>query len=120
MAITPRAGAVLLLLLALLALPAGAAEKPKKDFALIYTTVFGPDQMGRYGVQVKVRRADQKKPKWEGFTDHAGEVAFRVPTGPADYIVWAEIKKTKGQAPPETKVHVDNDERVNATLHLTE
>jgi len=123
MATTPRRrlSALLLACLLLSALAAFPADKkPPKDFALIYTTVYSPQKLGQYGVRVKVRRAIEKKSRWEGVSDHAGEVAFRVPPGPADYIVWADIKVRKGQSRPETKVHVEGDERVDVSLHLTE
>lgn len=48
-----------LLLSALAAFPAD--QKPRKEFALIYTTVYSPQKMGQYGVPVKVRRAAEKK-----------------------------------------------------------
>jgi hypothetical protein len=93
-------------------------KKPHKDYALIFGTVFGPDGRSRYGVPVKIRRADQKKALWEGQSDHQGEFAARVPPGTADYIVWADIKVPKGESKPETKVHIDYDERVDIGLHL--
>lgn len=108
----------LFLLVAVSSLP--ASPKEPANYALIFGTVWGPDNRPVYGVKVKIRRADQKKAKWELYSDHNGEFAQRVPVGTADYVVWAEVK-TKGGAPkPETKVHVDNDERVDISLHLTE
>ncbi len=73
-----------------------------------------------YGVKVKIRRANEKKAKWELYSDHHGEFAQRVPAGEADYIVWADVKTAKGSSPPEVKVHVINDERQDIGLHLTE
>lgn len=114
----------LLVALVLCAVAAFPSEKPKTrkkpDFALLYTTVYAPNDFGAYGVRVKVRRAHEQKARWEGYSDHAGEVAFRVPPGPADYVVWADVKVKKGQSLPETKVHVEGDERINLSLHLTE
>ena len=117
----------LLLALAILAsvAPAAAGEKKqkksdlKKDYALIFGTVWTPDQHPAYGVTVKIRRADEKNARWELTSDHNGEFAQRVPPGAADYIVWAEVPKKKGPA-AETKVHIDNDERTDIGLHLTE
>ncbi len=97
------------------------APAPKKhgpDYALIFVSVFGPDGRARYGVPLKVRRADQKKAAWEGYSDHAGEFAARVPVGPADYVVWADIKMSKGQPKPEGKVHIENDERADISLRV--
>jgi hypothetical protein len=97
-----------------------AAPKDPANYALIFGTVWNAQNQPVYGVKVKIRRADEKKAKWELYSNHNGEFAQRVPAGAADYVVWADIK-TKGNAPkPETKVHVDNDERVDISLHLTE
>ena len=92
----------------------------EKPYALIYGTVYGPDNRGLYGVKVKIRRADEKKAKWELYSDQRGEFAQRVPAGEADYIVWADVKTHKGAPPPEVKVHIESDERQDIGLHLTE
>jgi len=95
-----------------------ASEKhAEKPYALIFGTVYAPDERPAYGVRVKIRRADQKKAQWELYSDHRGEFAQRVPAGAADYIVWAE-PADKHAAKPEVKVHVENDERVDIGLHL--
>ena len=87
-------------------------------YALLFGTVFGPDDRPAYGVKIVIRRSDQKKPKWELLSNHEGEFAQRVPAGKADYIVTAEIKTAKGQPKPELTVHVDNDERKDFAMHL--
>jgi hypothetical protein len=141
------------------AAPAAAKDRDEKKpppYALIYGTVYGPDDRPLYGVPVKIRRSDKKKAQWELTSDHRGEFAVRVPPGPADYVVWTDAKlpkilgekaekpakasKNKGldqqspaqtgvaptaaAAPPksirEVKVHVENDERIDMGLHLTE
>jgi hypothetical protein len=95
-----------------------ASEKrAEKPYALIFGTVYAPDSRPAYGVRVRIRRADQKKARWELLSDHQGEFAQRVPAGTADYIVWAEPEDKRG-ANPEVKVHVQNDERVDVSLHL--
>ena len=107
-----------------LAGPAPKQRKPDKPYALIYGTVWGPDDRPLYGVKVRIRRADQKKTKWELYSDHSGEFALRVPAGAADYVIWAEIKGYKLsdgrhlQSNGETTVHIDNDERADTGLHL--
>jgi hypothetical protein len=104
--------------------PASADQRPDKPYALIFGTVWGPDERPLYGVKVKIRRADQKKPHWELISDHHGEFAQRVPPGPADYLVWADLKGYKSPSgkqlhqDAEVKVHVDNDEREDTGLHL--
>ena len=103
--------------IAVLSLPAHA-QREAKDYALIFGTVWGPDNHPVYGVPIKIRRADQKKAKWALVSDHNGEFAQRVPTGKAEYIVWADLKRSKGAPPIETKVQIEFNERVDIGLHL--
>ncbi len=129
--------ALLLGTLAAAAAAPGDPQKPAKKeaprYALIFGTVYGPDDRPLYGVPIKVRRADQKNARWELMSDHRGEFAQRVPPGPADYIVWADLKLPKQyrRSPPppaapgerpgrEVKVHVEYDERIDIGLHLTQ
>ena len=103
---------------------AAAQNKHQAPYALIFGTVWGPDNRPVYGVRVKIRRADQKKAKWELYSNHTGEFAQRVPEGPADYLVWADLKGFKSlngiqlQPGDEVKVHIDNVERADIGLHL--
>jgi hypothetical protein len=111
-------------------LPSAAASsetkklKPTDPYALIFGTVWGPDSHPVYGITVKIRRVPDKKPRWELYSDHAGEFAQRVPAGKADYVVWADLKgvKTTDGHPwrlaEEVPVHVEYDERVDIGLHL--
>jgi hypothetical protein len=104
----------LLPILLLLLLPASlllASDNKPKPYALIFGTVYGADDRPAYGVKIKIRRAEQKKAKWELVSDHAGEFAQRVPAGAADYVISAD-------GAPEVKVHVDNDERVDVSVHV--
>jgi hypothetical protein len=103
----------------MISLAAAQRNLQAKPYALIVGTVWGPDQRPVYGVKVKIRKADEKKARWELISDHNGEFAQRVPAGSADYIVWAEVKGHKAPA-AETKVHIENDERMDIGLHLTE
>ena len=102
--------------------PRGFGEPPQtvKDYALIFGTVWDGKDQPVYGVPIKIRRANEKKARWEQVSDHRGEFAQRVPVGTQDYVIWADIKVGKGKAKPETKVHIDKDERVDVALHLTE
>ena len=101
-----------------------ANQKPDEPYALIFGTVWGPDDHPLYGVKVKIRRADQKKPHWELMSDHNGEFALRVHPGPADYLVSADLKSYKSLSGKElhqdgeVKVHIENDERQELGLHL--
>jgi hypothetical protein len=103
-----------------------SAQKSKqKPYALIAGTVWGPDDHPVYGVLVKIRRAKDKKPKWEVYSDHHGEFAQRVPTGENDYILTADLKNFKpADGKPlhllqDVTVHIYSDEREDIGLHLT-
>jgi len=111
--------------------PANADSSPKKlkptdPYALIFGTVWGPDDHPVYGIRILIRRASDKKPKWELYSDHHGEFALRVAAGKEDYIVGADLKglKTRDGHPvrltEEVPVHVEYDERVDIGLHLTQ
>jgi hypothetical protein len=91
----------------------------KKDYALIYGTVWGPDDHPAAGVPIIIRRASGKKAKWELVSDRNGEFAQRVPVGTQDYIVQADIKTPKGQPKPEVTVHIDDNERKDIGIHLS-
>ncbi|MGH7969048.1 MAG: hypothetical protein ACREIC_10015 [Limisphaerales bacterium] len=110
--------------LALLPL-ASAGQEPHgrkpAPYALLFGTMWGPDQRPLPGVEIHIRRATEKKARWTLVSDHHGEFAQRVPPGTMDYVVWADIREK--HHPPrhvEAKVHVENDERVDFGLHLTE
>jgi len=98
----------------------------EKPYALIFGTVWGPDDRPVYGVSVKIRRATDKpkKVRWEVYSDHHGEFAQRVPAGEADYILWTDLKgvKTPDGKPvhlvKEVTVHIYNEEREDTGLHL--
>ena len=66
--------------------------KPGQPYALIFGTVWGPDNHPAYGITVRIRRSTDKpkKVRWELYSDHHGEFAQRVPAGEADYIVTAD------------------------------
>ncbi len=107
-------------------LNAAAQSDKEKPYALIFGTVWGPDNHPIYGVTVKIRRATDKpkKVRWEVYSDHHGEFAQRVPIGEADYILSANAKGVKGpdgrplHLVQEVTVHVYNDEREDTGLHL--
>ena len=97
-----------------------SSPPPKKDYALIFGTVWGPDDRPVAGVPIEIRRAVDKKAKWRLISDHSGEFAQRVPAGEQDYVVEADMKAPKGQPRPQLKVHVYGDERQDISLHLTQ
>jgi hypothetical protein len=102
-----------------------AREKPKPpDYALIFGTVWGPDDRPVYGVEVKIRVAGEKKARWEVHSNHLGEFEQRVPVGKQDYVLWADLKGYRNpaykrlQSGPEVTVHIENDERIDTGVHL--
>ena len=95
-------------------------NQKKYNYALIYGTIWDSSDHPVGGVPVKIRRASEKKPKWELVSDRSGEFAQRVPAGKQDYIIEADIKMPKGRSKPQTTVHVENDERVDVSLHLNQ
>lgn len=105
---------------------ASPAKSKEKPYALIFGTVWGPDDQPVYGVKVNIRRAKDKprKVRWELYSDHHGEFAQRVPAGEADYVIWADLKGIKSadgtplRLVQEVTVHVYNDEREDTGLHL--
>jgi hypothetical protein len=108
--------------------PIAAAQKqvkPNDPYALIFGTVWGPDDRPVFGVKVKIRRAQDKRARWELYSDHRGEFAQRVAAGKADYVVWADLKNFKSadgrplHPVQDVPVHMENDERVDVSLHLT-
>mgnify|MGYP001547094935 CR=1 FL=1 len=108
-------------LLSMLTASAQVPASAKKPYALLFGTMWGADSRPLGGVTVHIRRAQDKKARWTLVSDSHGEFAQRVPPGTQDYVVWAQIKGRKKDAKPrETKVHVDNDERVDFGLHLAE
>jgi hypothetical protein len=109
-----------------------AKQKAEKPYALIFGTAYGPDDRPFFGAKITIHPLVKKHPSWQLISDHRGEFAQRVLPGPGDYLIHAEAeyspedqsgkpqkaknKKLRG----ETKVHVDNEERVDISVHLTE
>ena len=119
--------AVMLILIFTTAAPLAFASDPAQDarapYALIFGTVWGVNDQPAYDVKVKIRRAGDKKTRYELVSNHRGEFAQRVPPGPMDYVITAEPpagknKASKGHNNVDVTVHVDRDERVDTALHL--
>jgi Ni/Co efflux regulator RcnB len=109
----------------------GNKNKNEKPYGLVFGTAYGPDDRPLYGVKVKIHPLGKDHPTWDLVSDHHGEFAQRVPRGPGDYLVRGEIevapvengkpqmskkKRWKGEA----KVHIEDQERRDFSLHLTE
>ena len=104
-------------------LQAREQSKPSK-YALIFGTVWGPDDRPVYGVKVKIRVAGEKKARWKVSSNRLGEFEQRMPVGKHDYVLWADLKGYKNpaykhlQPGPEVTVHIESDERVDTGVHL--
>jgi hypothetical protein len=95
-------------LLLLLAIPAGfgqaAGQKQthsRADDFLIFATLFDGQGFALAGAKVRVRRADEKKFRWEAISDRRGELGIRVKQG-AEYEVTIEARGLQ----PQTR-HID-------------
>jgi carboxypeptidase family protein len=97
--------------------PSVAAQSSSGSHArvfVIFTTVFTDQGFAFSGARARVRRSDQKKFRWEGVSDHQGEVAFRVPPG-AEYELTIEARGFK----PETrKVDAREDNQADLTIRM--
>jgi hypothetical protein len=112
--------------------PAEKKSKHEKPYALIFGTAYGPDDRPLYGVKITIRPQTKKHPSWDLMSDHRGEFAQRVPPGPGDYLVHGEAEyaplgddgkvqlSKKKRLKGDTKVHVEAEERLDMSLHLTE
>jgi len=73
--------------------PSASTSKPAKkkyshaDDFLIRGTVFNDKALSAPGVQLRIRRAGDKKFRWESYTNSRGEFAVRVPRGSAYEMV---------------------------------
>jgi hypothetical protein len=113
---------------------AASKDKPKKEkpYALIFGTAYGPNDRPLFGVKITIRPEKKKHPSWDLISDHRGEFAQRVPAGTNDYLVHGQAEyapmgddgkpqlSKKLRLKGETRVHVDNEERRDISLHLTE
>ena len=133
-AITPSAGGLpaypavclaCLVLLLIIGIPSQGRDKPKpKQTALIFGTVWGPDDRPIAGVKVKIRRAGEKKARWETYSNRRGEFEQLLPAGKQDYVIWADLKGYKPigykhlSSGPEVTVQIDSNERADTGLHL--
>ena len=114
------------------ALPASSQtdKKLRKEYALIFGTVWDMQNRPVRGARIKIRREGDKKPRWELISDRSGEFAQRVPPGKADYLIWVHdtmnvvdskvVKRKRKPGEAALKVRIDYDERADISLRLTE
>lgn len=108
----------IVLLLAVAAIAFAGEKKKPQAYAVIIGTVFAPDQRPASGVVLTVRRADQKKAKWQVRSDARGEFALRLPPGKADYIIRPELQDPQAGDASAVTVQIEKDERRDINLHL--
>jgi hypothetical protein len=92
-----------------------SARKSKHSHAddlVIRGTVFNERGLAMQGVKLRIRSSDQKKARWETYTNSRGEFAVRVPKGP-DYEIAAE---SKGFARQSQAINGQSEE--NVVLHM--
>jgi len=103
--------------------PATAPSKPgktkyshKNDF-LIRGTVFNEKALSAPGVQLRIRRAGEKKFRWESYTNSRGEFAVRVPQG-SDYEMVVHAKGLAEQTRSIDAKNGGNEERLVFRMEL--
>jgi hypothetical protein len=97
--------------------PAGAAQNSSGSHArvfVIFATVLNDRGFALTGARARVRRSEEKKFRWEGMSDHQGEVAFRVPPG-AEYELTIEARGFKTET---RKVDAREDNQADLTIRL--
>lgn len=82
---------------------------------LIIGTVFDEKALSFPGVRVRVRRVDEKKFRWETYTNSRGEFAVRVPEG-FDYEVVVRAKNYQDQSKNVTTSDGDIQQRLSIKL----
>jgi hypothetical protein len=97
--------------------PSGGAQNSNQSHAhvfVIFATVFSNQGFAFPGARARVRRWDQKRFRWEGMSDHQGEVAFRVPPG-AEYELTIEARGFKSET---RKIDTREDNQADLTIRL--
>jgi len=92
-------------------------QKSVPPHAVVAGTVFRDPGLAQAGAAVTLSLKDDAKGKklQTAASDTRGEFAFRVPPGPATYVVRAALK---GFRPTQQEIEITGEEQVNATLLL--
>jgi len=93
----------------------GSSKNKANPGFLIIGTVFDEKALSFPGVHVRVRRADEKKFRWETYTNSLGEFAVRVPEG-FEYEVVVRAKHYQDQAKSVTTNNGDIQQRLSIKL----
>ena len=97
--------------------PAKTKYSHKNDF-LIRGTVFNDKALSAPGVQLRIRRAGDKKFRWESYTNSRGEFAVRVPQG-SDYEMVIRAKGFAEQTRTIDAKSGGNEERLVFRMELS-
>ena len=94
--------------------PAGQKKTQQESQCLLFGTVFTDQGFTVPGAEIKVRRASEKKSRWEANSDRRGEFAVRVPKG-EDYEISVEAK---GYTPMVRTADAKRTNRVDLVFRL--
>jgi hypothetical protein len=94
--------------------PSGAKDKQSAPPFIVFVTVFNEQGFAFPGAQARLRRAGEKKDRWQALSDRRGEFAMRVPAG-QEYELSVSAK---GYQPIAQKVDARQLNRVDLTLRL--
>lgn len=82
---------------------------------LIIGTVFDENALSFPGVEIRVRQKDEKKYRWQTYTNSRGEFAVRVPEG-KEYELQVRARKYKDQKQQINSVNGDTQQRLSIKL----
>ena len=87
------------------------SKRSHADDLLLRGTVFNERGLAMREVKLRVRRANEKKSRWETYTNSRGEFAIRVPPG-SDYEMQAESKGFEKQTRTIAAKDSSGDEKI--------
>jgi hypothetical protein len=97
--------------------PAGGAQSSSTSHAhdfVIFATVFNERGFALLGARPRVRRAEEKKFRWEAASDHQGELAVRVPQN-AKYEMTIEASGFQTQT---REIDATQDNHADLTIRM--
>jgi hypothetical protein len=97
--------------------PAQHVPAKKLPFFLILGTVFNENALAFPGVEVRIRRADEKKFRWDGVSNSRGEFAVRVPDG-YDYSLLIRVRHYQEETREITTKAGEAQQRVTIRMQL--
>jgi len=86
-----------LLLVTPLAISEAGEKQKEKPYALLQGNVFTAEGFALPGIEVSVKREDDRKAKWRAVSNSRGEFAVRLPAGAATYEVSTHSKQFENQ-----------------------